>query len=323
MKKVGIVGAGVIGHRFARNFAMMDEVSITAICDININRAEQLQQEFAPDAALYEDYEQLMRTADIDFIYLGIPPKYHKTSFLKALEYAIPVITEKPIASTTEAGRVMVEQAERSKVLSTINLPLRYTIGATRLQEILSSGVIGELLRVDLRFRFPRWPRSWQDVDWLKTQEQGGPLREVGTHFLFLLFELGLKPIWVEAFVKYREAAEERMITALLMTSQHIPVQLDLLTNTAEAEDNSLILRGTNHDVSFREWYKLVQDHGTEEEEVLEDTSSNSVKLMLTDFITALDDGSTGRLVTLREAYQVQQIIDAIFDSQGERILLK
>ncbi|CAK0849741.1 unnamed protein product, partial [Prorocentrum cordatum] len=41
---------------------------------------------------------------------------------------------------------------------------------------------------ISLHFR--GWPRGWQQQPWVAERAEGGPLREVGTHFLFALHEL-------------------------------------------------------------------------------------------------------------------------------------
>ena len=37
---------------------------------------------------------------------------------------------------------------------------------------------------------FRQWPRAWQTQPWCAQRAQGGPLREVGTHFFFGIHEL-------------------------------------------------------------------------------------------------------------------------------------
>jgi len=78
-----------------------------------------------------------------------------------------------------------------------------------RFRELLDGGYVGRPSRVQLTFRFPQWPRHWQRVRthsgddyhddddeaamqsaWVGESKEGGPLREVGTHFFFALLEL-------------------------------------------------------------------------------------------------------------------------------------
>ena len=126
---------------------------------------------------------------ETDIVYIGVPPKWHKEITLKALDKQKHVICEKPISLTNQDAADMIVAANLSEKLTCINLPFRWTSAVIKLKEKLSESFVGEIKRIILRFRFPMWPRSWQITDWLSKKEQGGALREVGTHFFFAMKE--------------------------------------------------------------------------------------------------------------------------------------
>ena len=49
---------------------------------------------------------------------------------------------------------------------------------------------LGRITGARLTLAFKRWPREWQRQPWVAGRAEGGPLREVGTHFFFGLMEL-------------------------------------------------------------------------------------------------------------------------------------
>ena len=54
-------------------------------------------------------------------------------------------------------------------------------------REELASGSIGELRGAEFIMKFAKWPRAWQaHANWLGKQEQGGMMREVGSHYAYL-----------------------------------------------------------------------------------------------------------------------------------------
>ncbi|MFV2015846.1 MAG: Gfo/Idh/MocA family protein, partial [Candidatus Heimdallarchaeota archaeon] len=126
---------------------------------------------------------------EINIVYVGVTPKWHKEITLSALNSKKHVICEKPISLTNHDANIMVEAARLSNTLTCINLPFRWTPAVMKFKEKLAEGYVGNIKRIALRFRFPMWPRSWQITDWLSKKEQGGALREVGTHFFFALKE--------------------------------------------------------------------------------------------------------------------------------------
>jgi len=189
--QIGIVGCGVIGNRLAAAIADHDRFELAAACDLDADRAASLAADHGTDrTATTTDHEALVETDGLDAVYVGVPPLAHRDVVADALAADKHVICEKPIAADAETGRELVSLEEATDRVTGVNLPFRYTPGFVRLRELVEAGEVGDPRRAELRFRFPQWPREWQNVSWLESREQGGPLREVGTHFLFGVQEL-------------------------------------------------------------------------------------------------------------------------------------
>ncbi|ELZ11638.1 oxidoreductase domain-containing protein [Halovivax asiaticus JCM 14624] len=188
MYQVGIVGCGVIGSRLAAAFDEHERTEIRVVCDRVARKAESMADEY--DCEAVTDVDELVAIDAVDVVYVGVPPKHHAAVVRAALDADTHVVCEKPIAETATVGRELTELVRESDRTTAINLPFRYTPGFVDMRERIAAGEIGSPKRVSLRFRFPQWPREWQDVDWLAGREQGGPLREVGSHFVFATQEL-------------------------------------------------------------------------------------------------------------------------------------
>lgn len=216
MYGVGIVGCGVIGTRLAAAFDEHERTAVRVACDRDAERARGLAAEY--DCAAVTSVDEILGVGDVDVVYVGVPPKHHAPVVRAALAADRDVICEKPIAETAAVGRELTALAEDSGRVTAINFPFRYTPGFLELRERVASGAIGRPLRVSLRFRFPRWPREWQDVAWLEGREQGGPLREVGSHFVFGTLELFGAIGGVHSRVRWRGAgaAEESIVATFL-----------------------------------------------------------------------------------------------------------
>jgi predicted dehydrogenase len=323
MYDVGIVGCGVIGNRLAESFADHDRTNVRAGCDVDDGKRETFADEY--DCAAFADYRDLLDEETVDVVHVGVPPKLHAEVVTAALDHDKHVICEKPIAEDAATGQRMVEKANASDRITAINLPFRYTPGFVEMRERIRAGEIGAPKRIDLAFRFPRWPREWQDVDWLTSREQGGPLREVGTHFLFGVQEIFGPIESVSAQVSYTtpESYEESVVGHFAVADgtegEAVHGTIDLLTDHEQAEENSITVVGSKSKLSLLEWYKLVENRGEEDERVLNDERSQTTLTLVDEFVKELD-GEGGNLVSFEEANQVQRVLDAIFDSEGETV---
>lgn len=317
MYDAAIVGCGVIGDRLAEAFGAHDGTTVRGACDVVPSRVESFAAE--RDCEAFTDHRDLVAADAVDLVYVGVPPVHHHDVVADALAAGKPVVCEKPIAENATVGASMVELADEAPVPTAVNLPFRYTPGFRELVERVEAGAVGTPKRIELDFRFPRWPRTWQDVDWLTTREQGGPIREVGTHFLFGVQELFGPVERVSAAVSYAGPDLYEDSVAGHFSVDGLDGTIDLLCDHDESEENAITVVGTEGSLSLVEWYRLVADRGTDEERVLNDTRGNTSLALVDEFVAALD-GDEADLVSFAEATQVQRAVDAIFASEGELV---
>jgi predicted dehydrogenase len=326
MYDVGVIGCGVIGNRLAGAFEDHEQTTVWGGCDLDEAKAVEFAEEY--DCEAFTDYQDLLAEEAVDVVYVGVPPKAHSGIVADALDADKHVICEKPIAEDAEEGQRMVEQARASDRITAINLPFRYTPGFVEMKQRIEAGEIGRPKRVNLTFRFPQWPREWQDVDWLRTREQGGPLREVGTHFLFGVQEIFGSIARVSSEASYRgpDLYEESMVgyfevdgrrgTGGIEVTDGVHGTIDLVTDHEQEEQNSITVLGSEGSLSLLEWYRLVENWGEDDEAVLNDTRGRTTLTLVDEFVKELDDEG-GDLVSFEEANRVQRVVDAIFASEG------
>jgi Predicted dehydrogenases and related proteins len=322
---IGIVGCGVIGDRLAATIDDHAATTVTAACDVDESRVTDFTDEY--DCVGYTDHERLVE-ADLDAVYVGVPPAHHVAVATDALAAGHHVLCEKPIAPTAAGGERLTAAAAETDRVTAVNLPFRYTPGFRELCDRVANGGVGTVRRVELRFRFPEWPREWQDVEWLEGREQGGPIREVGTHFLFGVRELFGPVERVTARVQYDGPERHERSVVGGFTVDGVDGTLDLATGVAASEENSLTVLGTEGRLTLREWHRLVADDGEGSERVVNEDRTSTTRLLLDEFVTAIDshaEGSGGEtsdadLVSFEEATAVQRVVDGVFDSEGEAV---
>ncbi|CAD7942139.1 unnamed protein product [Amoebophrya sp. A25] len=131
-------------------------------------------------------------------VYVGTPPGSHAPLVREAFSLGKHVLLEKPIAASPEDGDGIVKVAESASstqppgksLFLNVNIGMQYNkallklCGEIQIAAIQAGSNVVESAAIRLWFR--QWPRDWQTgAKWVGEKAEGGPLREVGTHYLF------------------------------------------------------------------------------------------------------------------------------------------
>ena len=319
MLNVGIVGCGTVGRRLAETFTSHEQTTVWGVCDKDTGRASAFADEF--DAEAFGHHTTLVTNDAVDAVYVGVPPVAHVEVATDALAADNHVICEKPLAETADAGERLVAAEQDTEAVTAVNLPFRYTEGFRELRERVLAGQLGTIRRIDLQFRFPQWPREWQEVAWLESREQGGPIREVGTHFLFGVQEIFGPIESVSAQVRYTAPDRYEESVAGYFTVDGTDGVIDLACNHTASEENSITVLGEDGTLTLTDWYELVADRNEETERVLVGEPTPTTERLVDEFVAAVER-TGGDLVSFGEANRVQRAVDGIFASEGDRIQL-
>lgn len=202
--RVGIIGTGrrrelgnelgfAMAYEHAEGFrALNDRCEIVACADIVRDTAEAFAEDVGiPASGIFTDYRAMLAASDLDVVSICTWPHLHAPMVLdSALAGVRAIHCEKPMADTWGAARLMVQECERRGVQLTINHQRRFGGLFRKANELLQSGAIGELVRLEV---------SCNDLfDW-------------GTHYIDLCgMYSGDRPAeWVMGQIDYRR--ERRM----------------------------------------------------------------------------------------------------------------
>ena len=312
---VTIIGAGVIGTRLASAFSKVSDFNIKFICDVDLEKATVLANKYSSKPIT--NYKELINDETISVVYIGVPPTLHKELTIAFLQAGKHVICEKPLALSVSDCQQMITARNNSHLLTAVNLPLRYTIVVIKMKELLSERYVGDIQKIDIRFRFPIWPRAWQNVPWLAKKVQGGPLREVGTHFFFLLHELFGDVEKILSIVDYPDSESSEIRTnGIIKLKNGLLATVDLIVGSRDKEENSFTVIGKKGTLSFIEWYKLLGTQTDSPLNVITDARESSELQMVNDFSSKLkNSNATVQLVNFEEALYAQKILEAILNS--------
>lgn len=148
MEKVrfGVVGVGLMGAAaHLGHLKTIPDAEVVAICDTDPEHLEAARQHVRPECRFYSDSNDLMKCDDIDAIVIATPNHTHRPIAQKAFARGKHVFTEKPMATTLDDCRAMIDAARRADRILQVGLLCRYSPMFHRFVEIVQGGAIGDL----------------------------------------------------------------------------------------------------------------------------------------------------------------------------------
>lgn len=177
------------------------EVDIVGLCDTNSLRAHAAQREIGTNAPVYTDLDRLIAEVKPDSIIVTSRDDTHDTIIIKALEAGIRVISEKPMTTTPEKCRAILEAEKRTGGTVDVTFNYRFAPTARRIKEILASGEIGDVTSVDFHWYLDTRHGADYFRRWHAFEEFSSSLfvHKATHHFDLLNWYLGSEPEWVMA----------------------------------------------------------------------------------------------------------------------------
>jgi predicted dehydrogenase len=146
--KIAVVGAGYWGPNLARNLQASPDWDLAAICDLDIGRARKLAATLG-DTPVVESLDELLDTFEVDAVAIATPARTHHGTVMTALRAGKHVLVEKPLADSRAHGLEMVAEARANGLVLMADHTYCYTPAVLKMQELVQTGALGEILFVD------------------------------------------------------------------------------------------------------------------------------------------------------------------------------
>jgi 1,5-anhydro-D-fructose reductase (1,5-anhydro-D-mannitol-forming) len=302
--RLGIIGLGAMGSEMLRVASGHPDYEVVRAADPDEEAVARTAARY-PQLSLTRDPGELV--SGLDALYIASPPATHAGYALAALAAGTPVFCEKPLAIDLDEGDRMVRAAEQAGLANAVNFALSDRAAAVAVGRAVRDGEVGDVVSVDMRLAFPQWPRAFQrDARWLAGRAQGGFLREVASHFVFLTDRL-LGPLTpVRTRVSYGESAESA--AAGVFTAGDIPVTLSGVLGAAP-ETYEWTLYGTKVSYRITGWGDLWRSEGDGWTRVEPDLPRGGEHARLGEFARALR-GEPTTLADFASGLRVQRVIE-------------
>jgi len=310
--RVGIIGLGAIGEYMLEHFIKHPDTEVVAVCDVAKEKAQLISQQLG-DVAWYTDYKELLQSSKVDMVYVAVPPKYHHAVALDVLAFGKHILCEKPLANSLDEAREMVEQANQAGVVHAMNFPVYYRNAMNEIKYFLSSGSIGDIRRIEIITQFHKWPREWQQTEWIGGREQGGFVREVIPHFIQLIHALYGRLEHIQSQLEFPQdpSKSETGIVATMKLADGTPVLVNGVSQIAQQERISFTIYGTKGTISLVNWSRLEFGRYGEPLAEIPVEPNDNYQEMITQFARAIK-GEPANLIGFQEGYEIQKVLEAL-----------
>ena len=225
--RFGLIGCGGIvqqSHLPALQ-TMLDLVEIVALADPVVENRSQVA-EHVPNAQQYDDYRDMLETANLDVVSIATPHHLHAEHIMKSSEGGVAIICEKPMATRLEEAEEILEAVNRAGVLLSV---VHNYLFMPAMQDALTRLKTGELGQ-------PQFGRAQslynkrddlQATEWRHRPETGGgAINDTAYHEFYLNEALVGSP------VKYIEARVQ---------SKYFPFEVDDLVLVLMEHENGAV----------------------------------------------------------------------------------
>lgn len=159
--RIGVIGTGAIGRDHARRInQVLSGGTITALSDVNRASAEAVKADIAPDATVFATGEELIASPDVDAVLVTSWGATHEQYVLAAIAAGKPCFCEKPLATTAEgAKRIVDAEVALGRRLVQVGFMRRYDKGYVALKAALVQ--TGAPIMVHAAHRNPTVPEAY------------------------------------------------------------------------------------------------------------------------------------------------------------------
>jgi predicted dehydrogenase len=313
--RIAIIGLGVMGQRMLSNMTAHDRFDVVGAWDLNPDSCAEARTAH-PDLHIAEMPDEIIGDAETDVVYIACPPAAHRDYVLSAVAAGKAVFCEKPLGVDLAESRDLVAQVEQSGLANAVNFVYASATGVRAIEKELADGTLGDLAGVDLRLHFSKWPRAWQEsATWLGLREQGGFIREVLSHFVYLSERLFGPAQLRNASLRFPPGGERAETHALVdFACGGLPVSVAASVGGAGPDRVEYTIWGSARSYRLYDWYWLSSSDGdtwTDELAKLEDPRQDAYMCQL-DNTAALFDGGPHDMPDFRAALSVQEFIEKV-----------
>jgi predicted dehydrogenase len=244
--KIGILGCGHVSDQYFRGLARYEYLEVVACADLDEARAALKAAEHGVARALAPD--ELLADRDVELVVNLTPPQAHAEASLAAIRAGKHVWSEKPLATTLEDGRMVVEAAATAGVRLGC-APDTFLGGSIQTAiKLVADGWIGDTIAGGVAMVTEHGYETFHPQVDSFYRKGGGPLLDLGPYYVAALVAM-LGPV-ARVTAASRATFPERIVGVGPRRGERIAVEVPThVTGALEFESGALVTLLASWDV--------------------------------------------------------------------------
>lgn len=170
--RIAVAGAGLIGQAHIRVLQASPSCALSAVVDPAPSAAAVAAQAGVP---LFASLGALLASDRPDGVVLATPNPLHVPQALQCIAAGLPILLEKPVATTVAAGQTLVDATERSGARVLIGHHRAHSPIMAKARQVVRSGQLGSLVAVMGSATFFKPDHYFDDSPW-RREVGAGPI---------------------------------------------------------------------------------------------------------------------------------------------------
>ena len=141
--KAVAVGAGYFSHFQYEAWQRIPEVTVTAFCNRDTDRAKQIMDKYGIGSH-YTDYREMLEKEKPDFVDIITPPPTHLQMCKIAADLGIHIICQKPLAPTFDEAKKITDRTSQAGIRFMVHENWRFQPWYREIRKLLDEGAVGD-----------------------------------------------------------------------------------------------------------------------------------------------------------------------------------
>ena len=182
--RLAIIGCGAVAReRYLPAADLVPNLAVTHVVDLDIERARDVAAHFQIPNYV-RDYRQVF--GQVDAVVVATPPSSHTQISIGCLNQRLPVLCEKPLATSVEEAQEMIAASQQAHTPLAVGMVRRLSWSSQLLRRLIQTDMLGDIHLFDVEEGHEfNWPLCTGHI--FQTGKAGGVLTDTGTHLLDLL----------------------------------------------------------------------------------------------------------------------------------------
>ncbi len=176
-----IVGCGRVSDLHFRAFLENPNATVYAICDVDINKAQEKAAEWSvPKERVYSDFSMMLKNDQIDAVELLVPHHLHAPLTIEAAEAGKHISVQKPMANSLKECDEMIAATRKAGVKFRIFENFRFYPPYILAKTMIDEGKLGRISSIHIKLGVGTggWEVPIEAWTWRLDRDQcgGGPI---------------------------------------------------------------------------------------------------------------------------------------------------